>query len=79
MEEHCEMAGMQYEVLETVATPDVILAGNSGEYLAVRKTSETKYIVVVYKEYIEVGDGFIITAFITGRTGSLDRRKIVWP
>ena len=35
-EEHCELAGLRLEVLETVANPDRVLAGGAGELLAVR-------------------------------------------
>jgi len=36
VEEHNELAGLRYDVLETVAEPERILAGWSGEQLAVR-------------------------------------------
>jgi hypothetical protein len=36
-----------------------------------------KYIVVVYRE--QENDGFVITAFLTRRIRSLERRKQVWP
>lgn len=49
-EEHSEMAGYYFEVLETVE--DVIFAGKMGEFLAVKKLERSKYIVVVYKEFI---------------------------
>jgi hypothetical protein len=78
-EEHGEIAGMQHETLETVGAPDRVLAGNAGECLAVRRTSETKFLVVVYKEDTEAGDGFVITAFVTSRTRSLDGRRQIWP
>jgi hypothetical protein len=68
---------MRLDVLETVSEPDRILAGGEGELLAVQDLELGKFMVVVYRE-VEM-DGFIITAFITRRTGSLDRRKQVWP
>jgi hypothetical protein len=77
-EEHCELAGMRLEILETVAEPKQILAGNQNELLAVRKIEAGKYLVVVYRE-LNKQDGFIITAFITRRVQSLKRRKQVWP
>ena len=50
-EEHAELAGMKYVVLETVAKPSKILAGNKGELLAVRYINQLKkYLVVVYRE-----------------------------
>jgi hypothetical protein len=76
-EEHCELAGMRLEVLETIVTPKRILAGGAGELLAVREISPGKHLVVVYRESAE--DGFIITAFLTTKTNSLNRRKQLWP
>jgi len=37
VEEHCELAGMRLEVLETVANPSRILRGGTGEFLAVQE------------------------------------------
>ena len=68
---------MRLEILETVAEPKQILAGNQNELLAVREIELGKYIVVVYRELNR--DGFIITAFVTRRVQSLWRRKQVWP
>lgn len=76
-EEHCELAGMRLEILETVAEPGQILAGNQNELLAAREIEPGKYLVVVYRELNR--DGFIITAFVTRRVQSLRRRKQVWP
>ncbi len=36
-EEHCELAGLRLEVLETVANPDRVLEGGAGELLAIRQ------------------------------------------
>jgi hypothetical protein len=77
VEEHCELAGMRLEVLETVANPSQILGGGVGEFLAVQEIHAGKHLVVVYRE-IE-NDGFIITAFITSKTKSLNRRNQLWP
>jgi hypothetical protein len=77
-EEHSEMAGYYFEVLETVEEPEAIYEGKAGEYLAVREIEKDKYIVVVYREISE-GDGFIITAFLTRRKGQLERRRRIWP
>ena len=75
-DEHCELAGMRLAVLETVAEPERILAGNQNELLAVREIEPGKYLVVVYRELNH--DDFIITAFSTRRVQSLLRRKQVW-
>src|SRR3989304_821094 len=75
-EEHSELAGLRLEVLEAVSDPSRIVAGNEGEMLAVREIEEGKFLVAVYREL--AGDGFVITAFLTRRVGSLDRRKQLW-
>ena len=77
IEEHAELAGMRLEVLEAVAEPGRILEGGEGELLAVRELEVGKLLVVVYRE-LEI-DGFIITAFVSRRTASLNRRKQLWP
>ena len=76
-EEHCELAGMRLEILETIENPERVLTGGAGELLAVREISSGKHLVVVYRELQE--DGFIITAFLTSKTISLNRRKQLWP
>ena len=76
-EEHAELAGMRLEVLEAVSQPERVLAGGEGELLAVRELEVGKFLVVVYRELDK--DGFMITAFITRRVGSLDRRTQLWP
>ena len=79
VEEHCELAGMLHEVLEAVALPDRILAGNAGECLAVKAAGTGKSLVVVYREDAAQQDGFVITAFATSRIRSLERRPQLWP
>jgi len=76
-EEHSELAGLRLEVLETVANPTEIFAGNRGELLAVREIEPGKYLVVVYREAQH--DGFIITAFLTRKGQALHRRQQLWP
>jgi hypothetical protein len=76
-DEHCELAGLRAEVLETVSRPERILAGGDGELVAVRELGRGKFLVVVYRELVD--DGFIITAFLTQRIRSLARRKQLWP
>ena len=43
IEEHCELAGLKFEVLEAVSSPSKILMGNMGELLAVRDISIKKH------------------------------------
>ena len=76
-EEHAELAGLRLDVLETVAEPERIISGGAGELLALKKQSDGKMLVVVYRE--DAGDGFVITAFLTRREASLNRRKPLWP
>ncbi len=75
-EEHCELAGLRLEVMETVKDPSQIFAGNLGELIALREMEKGKYLVVIYRELQR--DGFIITAFLTKRIKSLSRRKLLW-
>lgn len=76
-EEHAEMAGYLYDVLETVQEPLAVFEGNEGEVLAAREIETGKYIVAVYRE-VSKEDGFIITAFLTKRWKQLERRKKIW-
>ncbi len=76
-EEHAELAGHRLEVLEAIAEPERIVSGNEGELLATRSQPDGKILVVVYRELSD--DGFVITAFITRRVASLNRRTQIWP
>jgi len=76
-EEHAELAGLKWDVLETISEPERILTGGAGELLALKKQTGGKILVVVYRE--NPGDGFVITAFLTRREASLNRRKQLWP
>ena len=76
-EEHSEMAGYYFAVLETVEEPEAIYEGKTGECIAVREIEQDKYIVVIYRE-INKGDGFVITAFLTRRRKQLEGRRKIW-
>jgi hypothetical protein len=76
-DEHCELAGLRLEVLEAITDPVRIVEGGDGELLAARELELGKYMVVVYREL--ASDGFVITAFLTRRMSSLERRKQIWP
>jgi hypothetical protein len=78
IEEHAELAGLRADVLETVDRAERVLRGSAGELLAVRTIAARKALVVVYRE-IANDDGFVITAFVTRRLASLDRREQLWP
>ena len=77
VEEHAELAALRAEVLRTVADPERIVGGNAGEFLALRTQPDQKVLVAIYKEIAE--DGFVITAFLTRRLTSLNRRPQQWP
>ena len=76
-EEHSEMAGYYFEVLETVEEPEAIYQGKMGELLAIREVENGKNIVAVYKE-LSKEDGFVITAFLTRRKKQFERRRKIW-
>ena len=78
IEEHAELDGMRDVVLQAVADAERVLGGSSGELFAVRTIEPGKVIVAVYRE-VDANDGFVITAFITRRLRSLDRRIQIWP
>ena len=77
-EEHAEMAGYLYDVLETVQEPLAVFEGNEDELLAAREIEVGKFIVAVYRE-VSQEDGFMITAFLTKRWNRIERRKKLWP
>jgi hypothetical protein len=77
-EEHSEMAGYYFEVLEILQAPAAIYEGKAGELLAVKEIEPGKYMIVVYKE-VSREDGFVITAFLTRRIKQIERRTKRWP
>ena len=65
-------------ILATVAEPDTIYAGSRDDLIAVSRqlVGTNKHIVVAYKE---TGDeGFIITAYVSSKINSLQKRAIIW-
>jgi hypothetical protein len=67
-------------ILETIENPDLIIAGDFGELLAIRLYEKTpvtydKYLMVVYKETSNL-DGFILTAYFSRSINKT--RRIVW-
>jgi hypothetical protein len=51
------------------------IKGYGGAFIALQKTAKTKFLAVVYKEFID--DGFIITAYFT-RKIKLEKEEIIW-
>lgn len=78
VEEHCELAGLRADILDAIEQAERVLEGHASELLAVRSAGNDKALVVVYREVTKV-DGFVITAFLTTRLTSLQRRKRLWP
>jgi hypothetical protein len=76
-EEHSELAGYYFDVLETIENPDVIYLSAAQELIGVKELTHGKFLAVVYKETSK-DDGFIITAFITRRKRQLERKHKVW-
>ncbi len=63
--------------MNTVAIPQRILRGDAFKLWAVREIEPGKRLVVVYREGIP--DASVITAFLTRRINSLNRRQQLWP
>ncbi|MBU2444310.1 MAG: hypothetical protein KJ666_01885 [Bacteroidetes bacterium] len=78
VENHDDMAGYYFDVLETIANPTWIFEGDLDELWAVKKITAKKAMLVIYKEYKDQNDGFIITAFFTTKIKKLLKRKILW-
>ena len=78
VENHDDMAGYRFDVLETVANPVTVFRGDGDELWAVKLISERKVILVIYKELEGENDGFIITAFFTTKIQKLAKRRIIW-
>jgi hypothetical protein len=76
-EGHPELAHLKSEVMQAIENPDKILEGSNSELLAIKLVNDNKYLVTIYKEGQE--DGFVITAYLTRRINSLNKRKEVWP
>lgn len=65
-------------IISVVENPDLILQGDAGELLAVKKKHRTNsYFVVPYKE-VSKNDGFVLTAYLTTDNRWLLQRKVIW-
>lgn len=74
VENHDEVAGYYDEVLDAVASPEVVIPGYGGSLIAVRNYGQHRYLCVIYRQ-ISSSDGFIITAYFSRK---IDRRKAIW-
>ncbi len=77
-EEHSELAGMYFDVLEYISNPDMIVKGSYGELIAIKRINQRKAFCVVYRE-VSKYDGFVITAFTTSKIIKISRRIQIWP
>jgi len=78
VENHDDIAGYYYDVLEAVNKPTWIFDGDEDELWAVKLITDKKAILVIYREIEDQNDGFIITAFFTKKIRKLLKRKILW-
>ncbi len=76
---HPELAGYFFDILECVQHPQSVRLGSTGEMLAQKELAEGKILVVVYREEISSADGFVITAFLTKRQSWLEKKRVLWP
>jgi len=69
------MSGNMDKVLETLAEPERVIAGEHGESLALRNYASTnitrKTAVVIYPDE---PDGFLITAFFTSKPDKIEKK-----
>ena len=80
MKNHPETKNCISWFIETIENPDLIIAGDFGELLAVRLYDKTpvthdKFLLVVYKETSKL-DGFILTAYFSKSISKT--RQIIW-
>ena len=74
VENHEDLAGYYDDVLDTIANPELILAGHRGSLIAVRNYGHRRYLMVIYRRVAQ-DDGFVITAFFTDE---VDRKRTIW-
>jgi hypothetical protein len=76
IENHDDLAGHYDDVLYAIEDPDYIIEGYRKALIALKKIARTKFLAVVYRE-ISREDGFVITAYFTGRL-NLEKEVILW-
>jgi len=62
VENHDELAGYFFDILETIEHPDLIIRGNNGTLKASKNFGKKKWLIVIYRE-VSKKDGFIITSY----------------
>jgi len=76
VENHDDLAGHYDDVLNVIEDPDYIIKGYRDAIVALKRTTERKFLAVVYKE-IGKSDGFVITAYFTTKI-NLEKEVIIW-
>ena len=74
VENHDELSGHFFDVLETIEKPELILRGNQGTFKAVKHIGRKKLLVAIYRE-ISKRDGFVITAYFLEKN---PKGEIIW-
>jgi hypothetical protein len=74
-ENHDDLAGHFFDVLETVENPEFVMRGNKGTLKATRSMGKDNWLVVVYKETSKT-DGFVITAYFLDKK---PKGAVIWP
>jgi hypothetical protein len=64
------------DVLYAIEDPDYIMEGYKKALIALKKSTKTRFLAVVYKE-VSREDGFVITAYFTSKL-NLEREVIRW-
>ncbi|MBM3702659.1 MAG: hypothetical protein FJW63_06705 [Actinobacteria bacterium] len=70
VENHEDMAGYYFDVLEAVNNSSYVLDGDEDELWTVKYINKVKVFLVIYKESKSKNDGFIVTAFTKQRLGN---------
>lgn len=74
VENHDELASCYFDVLETIESPDFVVAGNKGSLKAVKNKGRNKWLVVLYRETCRT-DGFVITAYFLDKK---PKGELIW-
>jgi hypothetical protein len=73
-ENHDDLAGYYFDVLETTENPEFVMRGNKGSLKATRNMGKGKWLVVIYRE-LSRKDGFIITAYFLNEK---PKGSVIW-
>lgn len=74
---HPELRGFRRQLSAVIRAPEFVVAGSSGEHVAVRRETDSHHwLVVIYREKRPIG--FVITAYRARRVTHLLTRPLVW-